>query len=155
MGRVEEVASLSLRGNTPGQIASSLDIQLSTTLDYLERAVGKGLLRRADLYFSLPPGARVSPATREDHEVIRRFGGGAHMMGELYEDLRSIEIQLHDRICVALQEEYGVDERGWWVRGIPEAVRDKCARRRERDPDRLDLFAYTDLIDLKDIFERR
>lgn len=153
VGKSEEVAAKALEGRTPTQIASDLHIAFSSTLDYLERAVAKGILRRSDVYFTLSPDARTSPATPEDAEVIRRFGRASHALGDLYEDLRKLETTLHARIRFALENAYGSDETGWWLRGIPEDVRTKCQVRREQDPSRLDPYCYTDLIDLHDVFK--
>jgi hypothetical protein len=153
VGRPEEAAAKALEGRTPLQIASDLQIAYSSTLDYLERAVAKGIIRRSDVILTLPPEARTSPATREDADVVERFGSISHAMGDLYEDLRDLETTLHTRIRVALENEFGSEETGWWLRGIPEDVRKKCQVRREEDPSRLDPYCYTDLIDLHDVFK--
>jgi hypothetical protein len=153
MGRPEEVAALVLEGRAPAQIAAELGISYSTTLDYLERAVAKGILRRSDVIFTLPAASRSSPATREDRELLDRFGSVAHALGDLYEILRGLETSLHSRVREALESSYGTGENGWWVQGVPASVRKKCQSRREDDPSRLDPYCYTDLLDLHDVFE--
>src|SRR5438552_1360839 len=95
MGRPDEVAAGVLSGLTPSQIASELGIAYSSTLDYLERAVARGIIRRSDVLFTLPPEIRSSPVNREDADIVERFGSVAHAMGDLYEDLRELETMLH------------------------------------------------------------
>lgn len=152
VGRPEEVAWMTLEGLTPQEIADDLGLALSSTLNYLERAVGKGMLRRSDVYFTLTPEVRASPATRGDAEVVALFGGNARVLGDLYEDLRTLETELHERIRRSLEREYGAGELGWWSRGVPENVRKKCQERREEDPNRLEAYCYTDLIDIQRMF---
>jgi hypothetical protein len=155
MSRIEEVAECTLTGLSPAHVAERLGIALSTTLDYLERAVGRGLIRRSDICFTIPLRAREVPATAEAQQVMERFGDAAHALGDMYEDLRGIECCLHSQIRDLLISEFGPDESGWWRQGIPEPVRMKCQQRRESDPHPLDdPYCYVDLLGIHDILKK-
>lgn len=150
VGRPEQVAEGISQGLTPAQIADGLKIAHSTVLSYLETAVGKGLVRRSDIYFTLRRGTRRSPMTREDQQVVVRFGSAAHAMGDMYEDLRDIETTLHTRIRSALEKFYGTEKKDWWLQ-LPLETRNKCNERCEEDNLSLDPYCYTDLLDLRKI----
>lgn len=150
MGRPEQVAEGISKGLTPAQIAGDLKIAYSTVLSYLETAVGKGLVRRSDIYFTLRRGTRRSPMTREDQQVVSRFGSAAQAMGDMYEDLRDIETTLHTRIRSALEKFYGTEKKDWWLQ-LPLETRNKCNERCEEDNLSLDPYCYTDLLDLRKI----
>ena len=122
-------------------------------MGYLETAVGKGFIRRSDIYFTLAAETRQSPSTREDQETIRRFGAAAHAMGDMYEDLLEIETMLHTTIRSSLEKHYGSDKTGWWQR-IPIQIRNKCNERCEADSGSLHPYCYTDLLDLRNILEK-
>ena len=103
-------------GLTPAQIARQLRVTHASVLGYLDRAVGEGLVKRSDIYFTLSPESRESTATREDKEVVSRFGGA--VLGDMYEHLREIETTLHKRIRLALERQYGSEEKEWWAQGV-------------------------------------
>jgi hypothetical protein len=143
------VAELIRTGLTPEQIAGELGLTLESVVGYLNRAVGEGLLRRSDIYFSVPRERRGSDGT-----LGLWYSDPAHALGDMYEDLRRIEITLHEKIRNALIRRYGEDEAGWWRQGVPEGVRVKCQERRERDrDDPCQPFSYSDLLDLDAVFE--
>jgi len=71
-----------------------------------------------------------------------------------YRLIGELETTLHQFVRCTLQESLGEDENGWWVKGIPLQIRSECARRREEDPHREELYRYTDLIDLKTIIDK-
>lgn len=149
MGRPKEVAELVLAGKTPTEIAADLGKSLATIEGYLHRAVGEGLLRRSDIYFSIPPERR-----RSDSTMKQWYSGPQHALGDMYEDIRRIEIALHATIREALVRKYGDDEAGWWRQGVPVSVRSKCQDRRERDEDDpCEAFCYSDLLHLDAILE--
>jgi len=151
MGRPRDVAELVREGKTPTEIAAHLGLTIATIEGYLHRAVGEGLLRRSDIYFSVSPERRGS-----DRTLSNWYNDPRHALGDMYEDLRRIEIGLHDRIREVLAREYGDDEAGWWREGIPEKVRVKCQERREKDPDNpCPPFCYSDLLDLGAILENQ
>lgn len=149
MGRPQEVAERVRTGRTPAEIAADLGVTLATVEGYLHRAVGVGLLRRSDIYFSVPPERRQSDPT-----IRQWFSDPRHALGDMYEDIRRIEIALHDKIREVLVHGYGDGESGWWRQGVPEKVRVKCQERRERDhDDPCQPFCYSDLLDLDAILE--
>lgn len=152
MGRTEQVAECTKAGFSPARTAAELGIAFSSTLDYLERAVGRGLIRRSDICFTIPQRARHAPGTNEERQVMERFGQASHALGDLYEDLRAIECTLHSHVRALLVDRYGSQESGWWRQGIPETVRTKCQQRRESDQHPVqDPYCYTDLLDMHDI----
>jgi hypothetical protein len=149
MGRPDDVAQLIREGNTLSDVAVKLDVSIKSVEGYAHRAIGEGLIRRSDVFFSVPPDRRNLDAT-----MRRRWGDAIHALGDMYEDLRRIEITVHDKICRALIEQYGEGESGWWRKGVPERVRIKCQERREEDQDEpCDPFCYSDLLDLAAILE--
>jgi hypothetical protein len=149
MGRPKEVAGLVRTGKTPAEIAAKLGLTVESVSGYLHRAVGEGLLRRSDIYFSVPPDRRKSDRTLGDWYTDPR-----NALGDMYEDIRRIEIGLHAKIREALVRGYGDGEAGWWRQGVPEKVRVKCQERRERDvDDPCQPFHYSDLLDLDAILE--
>jgi len=142
VGKPQEVVELLKAGHSPEEIAEALRISVNSVFGYLDRAVGEGRIRRSDIYFSLPP------SRREMHSVARAA------LGDMYDDLRRIELALHRRVRATLAEAFGTDDFGWWRRGVPETVRVKCQERRERDQDEpCEPYCYTDLLDLGRIIE--
>jgi hypothetical protein len=151
MGRPEEVANLVRQGKTPAEIARELQVSVTSVVPYLHRAVGEGLLRRSDIYFCVPAERRGSDST-----LKKWFSSPRHALGDMYEDLRCIELELHKRIRNRLIREYGDGESGWWRKGVPKKVRGKCLERRERDSDDpCEPFSYSDLLDLYKILEKQ
>lgn len=144
MGRPDDTARLLLQGRNPVEIADVLGISLGSVYSYLDRAVGEGLVRRSDIYFSFPPELRK--AHKKD---LGRYTNVLVALGDLYEDVRRIEVALHTQVRAMLIEKYGPHEIGWWRQGVPESVRVKCHDRRERDiDDPCYVYCYTDLLDL-------
>ncbi|GJM43223.1 MAG: hypothetical protein DHS20C21_00650 [Gemmatimonadota bacterium] len=151
MARSDDVTELVRAGLTPGEIAHELDVTVASVEGYLHRAVGEGLLRRSDIYFSVPRERRSS-----DDTLQRWYTDPTHALGDMYDDLRNIETTLHEKIGQALVGRYGDGEAGWWRQGVPEKVRVKCAERRERDRDNpCRPFGYSDLLDLDAILEHQ
>ena len=149
MGRPDEVAKLILAGKTPTEIATDLSLNIASIEGYIHRAIGEGLLRRSDIYFSVPP-------ERRDKNMSRWYSEPGNVLGDMYEDLRCIEIALHKKIQTKLVDRYGDGEVDWWRKGIPESVRVKCQERREKDKDEpCEPFCYSDLLDLDTILEKR
>ncbi len=50
-----------------------------------------------------------------------------------------------------LVELYGADETKWWLQGVPENVRLKCAKNRESDKERYELIVYANFVDYRTI----
>ena len=105
---------------------------------YLDQLVGRGDLRRSDIFFSVPKHMRAAitkslseeqmpvpwyiskvlkergvEVEAEDVRVVLKYGDARHALGDMYEDIRAIETHLHARIRSALEEEYGKEELGW------------------------------------------
>jgi hypothetical protein len=149
MSRVWDAARLLKAGESPPKIAADLGLSLSSVLTYLKRAVGEGLVRRSDIYFSFPPEHRA-----EYSDLLQPYAAAAGALGDMFEDVRAIEVSLHTRIRRKLVELYGQEETGWWRLGVPEAVRLKCQERREKDSESpCEPYSYTDLQDLAKIME--
>lgn len=149
MGRPQDVARLVRAGMTPREIANELQLTEASVAGYLHRAVGEGGLRRSDVYFSVSSDRR-----RLDPTIRQWFSDPAQALGDLYEDLRQIEVTLHGKIASALAAAYNDNHDSWWRQGVPESVRVKCQERRERDSEEpCEPFAYSDLIDLDATFE--
>jgi hypothetical protein len=184
MGAPEETLALLLDGLTPGQISSERGVTLSTTLGYLNKLVGEGKLRRSDILYSIPSDARQRIITamgvaqanapsyiaqalraeegdheneisRNDIEVVWRYHDAGISLGDMYEDLRELEVWLHQFLRRTLEGQFGSGEEGWWRRGVPVAVRKSCQVRREEDEEPVsDPYSYTTICDLKKIVER-
>jgi hypothetical protein len=69
--------------------------------------------------------------------------------------LHELELGLHEYIKARLQEQYGTTEDGWWVQGVPLAIRQESVERREADPSRDEPFSYTYLVDLRAIVDKQ
>ncbi len=74
---------------------------------------------------------------------------------QLYELVAASEERLHLFIRQRLQQALGEDEANWWHQGVPLNIRQKCAQRREDDSRPKPLYNYTDLIDLKEIIDKK
>lgn len=184
MGVREEVLGLLREGLSPKQIAERQGVTLATILGYLDQLVGRGDLRRSDILFSVPKNIRqtvlrvagnIKTSTswdvsrveakleeqgfeidREDIQIVLKYGDARHALGDMYEDIRTIETYLHRLIRKSLEKEYGKGEFGWWRQGIPETTRKNCRWRREEDPEPVsDPYCYTELLDLCNILNKQ
>lgn len=90
-----------------------------------------------------------------DVDLVLKYGQGGVLLGELYENLREIEVSLQRFLRGVLVDAFGPDEGSWWVQGIPQGVWIKCQERRESDSARLDPYCYTELHDLYGIIDKR
>lgn len=91
-----------------------------------------------------------------DIEVVIDYSDARIVWGDLYEDIRDIELLLHKFVREKLEEYYGSEETQWWAKGIPKQIRMKCQERREEsESSRLDPWCYTDLIDMKEIIDKQ
>ncbi len=155
MEKSKQVGELVREGQTPTEIAETLGIAFSSVLSYLHRAVGAGYVRRSDVYFSLPSEVRAAPKG-DDAIIVQQFGSPAHALGDMYDELRSIEASLHKLIRQTLVDHFGPEESEWWWEGIPENIRRKCAERRQEDTGpRYEEYGYTDVLDLAAIIRTR
>jgi len=166
---------------SPGEIAVRRNVTVSTILGYLDQMVGAGRLRRSDILFTVPSEKRSlicrafrvgqsahqcwaalrklpggADVCEDDVTVVLRYGSAGHSLGDIYEDVRTIEVELHKSIREALEREFGPDESGWWRRGIPVAIRKTCQERREDDAAPApEPYCYTDLLDLKAALDKQ
>jgi hypothetical protein len=181
MGVREESLQLLWQGLSPKEIAHAKGVSIDTTLGYLDQLVGRGDLRRSDIFFSVPKSIRNSiPASlissgsftiqaisnllkqtnidvdTEDILVMIKYGDSRHALGDMYEDVRTIETHLHQIIRDTLIEKYGEGEMEWWRQGIPLPIRQTCQSRREEDEDPVEEpYCYTDLLDLWHILDKQ
>ena len=128
---------------------------MQTIIGYLNQMIGEGKLRRLDVLFSLSREERSQPRTKDYQCIVDMYGSSAHALGDMYEELRCVEVKLHKNIRSALQKEYGSDESGWWRSGVSLPLRQKLQSRREEDSGPTEPYDYTDLLDLADILEKQ
>ena len=62
-----------------------------------------------------------------------------------------IQLILAEDVISTLKREFGEEETGWWLQGVPRTIRLKVAQRREDDPDRPEFEESFDLIDYKQV----
>ncbi len=75
-------------------------------------------------------------------------------LGDLYENIRYIEVTLHSSIKTILISEYGATD--WWRKGVPADIRDDCSDAFVRDEQPAgDPYRYTNFIHLKEILEKQ
>jgi hypothetical protein len=154
MGKRQDALGLLRNGLDPIRIARHQGVSLNTILGYLDESIGKGELKRSDIFFSVDKDRRVRPQTPEYRLIISHYGSAAHALGDMYEVIRNVEITLHERIREALEYEFGSGEEGWWRKGLSLPLRQKLMCRREEDEIPGEAYTYTDLIDLADILEK-
>jgi len=169
LGRPDECAELCAEGLSPDAIALRLGITTASVSQYLFVAVGRGLIRRSDILFSIDPDVRQeideeraglgtvstgwTPST--DGGVYLCLERDCAFMGDLYVLVLELEKTLHELIEAILKQEFGEDENGWWRRGVPEAVRMDCVTAREKDRvSPPEPYSYTTFIHLKQIIEQ-
>lgn len=177
MGKRHDTLQLFLEGLSPTEIAGEMGVLLNTTLPYLNEWVGKGRIRRSDIYFSISPDVReivqreregfegldwqfrellsqkYGPSVAEDSRVVDGYGDARTAYGDMYQDLREVELRLHHLVREALSGSVrSATGQDWWTKYVPIEVREKCANRRTADGNSTnDLFAYVDILDLRKI----
>jgi hypothetical protein len=72
---------------------------------------------------------------------------------EPYHLVKWIEETVHTLIRDVIVSEYGMED--WWRKGVSVEIRKICAARREDDAKPQDIYAYIDLIDLKEILHKQ
>lgn len=181
MGVREETLDLLRSGKSPGLIAEIKRVNPKTTLAYLDELVGRGILQRSDIFFAVARCDRdaVLRLSKEEdntdawhiHGILDRmgkrirfgdvlaavkYGDARFALGDMYEDIREIEIFLHRLIRSALQKRYGAREHDWWRQGVPLDVRQECQSRREEDEAPVsDPYCYTDILHLRKILDKQ
>lgn len=84
----------------------------------------------------------------EDVRIVLDYSESRVILGDLYEELREIEVTLHHYIRRRLEEKFGEEEGGWWAHGVTPTLRGDLAKRSEEDPLRLEPYCYTYLLEL-------
>jgi hypothetical protein len=174
MGVRDDAVRLIRSGKSPGRVAEIMGVNPKTTLSYLDEMVGRGWIRRSDIFFTVPKGVRklvlqildTTPTAAPEHIAsllinsglpiklgdvfaVVKYRDSQNALGDMYEDIREIETSLHGRIREVLEQKLGKDESGWWRKGIPSEIRKECQSRREEDEDgSSEPYCYTNLIDL-------
>lgn len=108
------------------------------------------------LYRSLAQTIRrkYKSAKKLDIELAIVYWSSRIEMGDLYEDVRNLELHLNKLVKDTLIEIHNDGEDKWWYKGVPERIRVECVTRRERDNiSRTDNWNYIDLIHLKEILD--
>lgn len=173
MARPKEAEDLLRTGLCPSDIASKMGISITSVFTYLQTRIGEGSLRISDIYFSYPDDRRhalqyaldnpyrgeyldseylvKNGLSREEAEFFRNR---REFSGDMYEHISTIEKHLHGLVRDMLQSKHGDAESGWWRKGIPVKIRNKCVTRREEDDQPCSSpYAYTDFIDLSEIIK--
>jgi predicted transcriptional regulator len=177
MARTHEATQHLREGHSLDDIAGIMGITVASVRSYLYTMVGYGSIRRSDILFAIPHEVRqkieeyISEHESADSRDIEGFldGIGHHAnrvtietylslrdsrvsRGDMYEFISDIERILHERIRLVLERQYGTDDSGWWLNGIPEDIRAECARTREKDRHQAaHPYCYTTFIQLKEI----
>jgi hypothetical protein len=176
--RRRAAADLLQQGKTPSEISQITRRPLGVVLNQLFHQVGIGRIRRSDILFSIPSHLRrtieeaiarvretAAPKIRRelarmgvqiprgDLSVYLQLRDSRADLGDMYEFVREIELQLHDFVREALVAEHG--EENWWRNGVPLNIREDCAVLNERDPEPVSgLFCYTTVMHLRQIFDK-
>lgn len=179
MGRPHEAAKLLMEGLSPSLIAKELGISTGSVKLYLMTAVGEGLIRRSDILYGINRKVRddidlaIRKTKKSDSSSIRialyklgiecdrvevelylAFRDKKIFLGDIYEFIVSIESTLHRNLKQILSQIFGMNESGWWRKGIPEKVRISCSESRERDQSFFgDAYNYTTFIQLWEIID--
>jgi len=178
VARKHEAVKWLRSGSSPAQIAHKMGVTFETVMGYLYNQVGEGEITRSDLLFAIAPETRdaVDAVTRQKRAssstvleaAISESFPGVHKgeavlymqlrqphvyLQDMYSWLSVVEQYLHRYIKTALLEAFGAD---WWRKGVPEKIREECARTLERDAEPAkEPYCYTTFIQLKEIFEKR
>jgi len=152
--------------------------------------VGRGVIRRSDILYSISPEKRGSilkvrksiplePITTEEVLAVLKVSEFAPLwssedvmlgdstvvldywkipgvaLGDLYEELRTIEITLHKYVLNHLKETFtSNDDEAWWTDGVPVSVKLECSRRWEESGRQGHSYNHTDFIHLWEIMEQ-
>jgi hypothetical protein len=174
MSRRDEAADLLKSGRTLAEIARCMGVSMGTVVSYLFTEVGRGSVRRSDIFFAVSPQIRAavestSDVVGEDEDAIRSatlalmpdvnrdelaacllLRDARVALGEMYELVRDLETTLHSVARAVLTGNY--DDQ-WWRKGIPRTIRQECAANLEGDEEpAAEPFCYTTLAHLGEIF---
>jgi len=178
--RKEEVISLFKKGYSPKKISQKIDrIRFERVMDILYTEVGKGNLKKSDIWFSINHNMRemiekcrsddensieegfseffqIYESNKEEFKLYIKLEKARAAHGDMYELISEIELLLHRAIKNILIKIYGPAVTDWWEKGIPLNIRQRCHKRREEDDEpTTDPFCYITFINLKDIFDKQ
>jgi hypothetical protein len=157
LGQPENAARLTKEGRTPSQLCVDLastekPLNINSVLGYLARAIGDGQLQWSDVFFTIQElgGEEGRFASLDDASIFTRLRAQHVVWGDAYSLLAGIERTLHKRIRTALMEHLGDQDGKWWYEGIPDRVRDRCAKWASDSQDQplLSLYEHTTFSDL-------
>src|SRR2546425_5432954 len=141
-------------GLSPSEIAAQLNISVESIIQHIRTRVGEGAIRFSEIYFSLPPAKRElvnegdeeqargtwdadrlqnGGLTLEDFEFYRSIRRRSVFAGDLYVHLSESELAMHDFVFGTLKEKFGNEEAGYWRKGVPLPIRQRCQSWREED----------------------
>ena len=154
----DEVEELIKKGHNPAEISQMRGVSEDITFRTLTELVGTGRLRRSDIYYSVPTEMRhiieetVQKFSDRDFrhifrylrrkkinvkeievKIVMTYKNARIALGDIYQDIYSIEVGLHNFVRAVLEKKYGAKEEGWWREGIPSDIRKDCLIRREDD----------------------
>jgi hypothetical protein len=179
MSRIDEVASLICQDHSLLEIQQELVVSMSSVGQYLNSAIGAGLIKGSDVIFSIPPHERelietIIQATNSttwydiikyvktngyslDSDILKiylKFRNERVQMKDMYEYISIIELTLHQAIKAVLLGNYGPE--GWWRQGIPMTIRKVCAELMEEDSEPAkEPYCYTNFIHLQEILDKQ
>lgn len=170
----DRVVALLKSGLPPDEVARKMGIARSVVFGHCDSLIVSGKLRRSDVFYSIPQERRnlvrrvfrqekiseeewsISKAKQFeiDFETMVHYGFAGTFLGDLYEDIRVIEITFHERVCSALARALG--NTAWWNSAVPEKIRAECERRQSTDREPSDsIVNYLNLADLTVLVDRQ
>lgn len=174
----EKVISLFNQGYSPKDMAQKIErISFKRVMDYLYMEVGKGNIKKSDIWFTINHNIRkavdrydkAKEGNSEEEEIKALLElANLYMIhedeaklflklkearvadGDMYELISEIELLLHRSIKNVLINEHGNTE--WWMKGVPQKIRERCENIYKKDSYLAkEPFYYTNFIDLKKI----
>lgn len=162
---------------SPADISEELKMAPTEVIRSLFIAVGEGLITETDVFFVLAKKYKEEISQLQNHANHKRLRYALQQLfpdanieelqllaslirrrvyfAEMYLLLTESERSLHDKIKQVLMWKHGSDETGWWKKGVPDVVRDNCARNRELDGEATNhAYDFTTFIHLKKILEK-
>ncbi len=124
LGRPDQAAELLKKGKSPSKIAQEMGISTASVKQYLYIKVGEGRIRRSDIFFSMDEIIRnkiesiisqhqkypipywvIYNLLKKEGEIVNKddvqlyceLRDARVSLGDMYEDIRNIELQLHSK----------------------------------------------------------
>ena len=156
-------------GLSPSSISKKMDISVGSVIQYLSTKVGEGDIALVDIYYSWSEeqreflqrsdefdtsGLRDKGITKEELKLFHSLRKAHVFRGGMYEIVSELEIDIHDLVRSRLIKEFGAGD--YWREGVPVTVRKSCAVSQQEDDNPVeDIFAYTTLIHLWEIIDKK